>query len=92
LANLIDRSREAGIEAIKLSPRLGDFNEDLHEAGVNALRAAIRVQIAPEDVVRFMALEEAAASAKVPGGAGVLSHPVTGSARQSSERTAPTAF
>jgi hypothetical protein len=79
LANLIDRSREAGIEAITLSPRLGDFNEDLHEARVNALRAAIRVQIAPEDVVRFMALEASGTGAAgVYGGAGVLSHPVMG--------------
>ncbi len=78
LANLIDRSREAGIEAITLSPRLGDFNEDLHEAGVNALRAAIRVQIAPEDVVRFMASESSGTAAGVYGGAGVLSHPVAG--------------
>ena len=78
VANLIDRSREAGIEAITLSPRLGDFNEDLHEAGVNALRAAIRVQIAPEDVVRFMASESSGTAAGVCGGAGVLSHPVAG--------------
>ena len=79
VANLIDRSREAGIEAIKLSPRLGDFNEDLRAVGINALRAAIRVQIAPEDVVRFMALEGATiASAKVSGGVGVMSHPVAG--------------
>jgi hypothetical protein len=79
VANLIDRSREAGIEAITLSPRLGDFNEDLRAAGIDALRVAIRVQIVPEDVVRFMALEEAAiASAKVPSGAGVMSHPVAG--------------
>jgi hypothetical protein len=79
VANLINRSRQAGIEAITLSPCLGDFNEDLRAFGIGALRAAIRVQIVPEDVVRFMALEEAAtASAKVPGGAGVVSHPVAG--------------
>ena len=79
VANLIDRSREAGIEAITLSPRLGDFNEDLRAFCVDALWASIRVQIAPEDVVRFMALEAAAtASAGVRGGAGVMSHPVPG--------------
>ena len=78
-ASLIDRSREAGIEAITLSPCLGDFNEDLRAFGIDALRAAIRPQIVPEDVVRFMALEAAAtASAKVPGVAGVMSHPVAG--------------
>jgi hypothetical protein len=59
--------------------RLGDFNEDLRAFGIDALRAAIRVQIAPEDVARFMALEASAiASVKVPGAAGVLSHPVVG--------------
>ncbi len=79
VANLIDRSREAGIEAITLSPRLGDFNEDLRAFGIDALRAAIRVQIVPEDVVRFMALEEAVTgAAAVYGGAGALSHPVAG--------------
>jgi phage/plasmid primase-like uncharacterized protein len=54
VANLIDRTQEAGIEAITLSPRLGDFNEDLRTLGIHALRAAIRVQIVPEDVARFM--------------------------------------
>jgi hypothetical protein len=56
MANLIDRANEAGIEAIALSPGLGDFNEDLRTLGVDALRAAVRVQIAPEDVARFMEL------------------------------------
>ena len=56
MATLIDRSSEAGIEAITLSPRLGDFNEDLRTLGINALRTALRVQIAPEDVARFMEL------------------------------------
>ena len=79
VANLIDRSREAGIEAITLSPRLGDFNEDLRALSIDALRAAVRVQIVPEEVVRFMALEASVtASAKMPGGAGVMSHSVTG--------------
>ena len=56
MASLIDRANEAGIEAIALSPRLGDFNEDLRTLGINALRAALRVQIAAEDVARFMEL------------------------------------
>ena len=54
MATLIDRAQEAGIEAITLSPALGDFNEDLRTLGVDALRAALRVQIAPQDVARFM--------------------------------------
>jgi hypothetical protein len=56
MASLIDRANEAGIEAITLSPRLGDFNEDLRTLGIDALRAALRVQIAPEDVARFLEL------------------------------------
>jgi hypothetical protein len=54
MATLIDRAQEAGIEAITLSPALEDFNEDLRLLGVDALRAALRVQIAPQDVARFM--------------------------------------
>ena len=53
--NLVDRAIAAGIEAITLSPMLGDFNEDLTARTLDALRAQIRVQIAPEDVSRFMA-------------------------------------
>ena len=56
MATLVGRAQQVGIEAIGLSPRLGDFNEDLRQCGVNALRAALRVQIAPRDVVRFMEL------------------------------------
>ncbi|WP_170937229.1 MULTISPECIES: toprim domain-containing protein [Rhodomicrobium] len=56
MATLIDRAKQAGIEAIVLSPVLADFNEDLRMPGVDALRAAIRVQIAPQDVARFMDL------------------------------------
>ena len=56
MATLIDRAQEAGIEAVPLSPRLGDFNEDLRTLGIDALRAAIRVQLAPQDVARFMEL------------------------------------
>ena len=33
MATLLDRAQEAGIEAITLSPRLGDFNEDLRTLG-----------------------------------------------------------
>ena len=51
---LAQRAGAAGIEAIALSPRLGDFNEDLHVFGLDALRAALRIQLAPEDVDRFL--------------------------------------
>ena len=55
-AVLSQRAEAAGIEAIPLSPRLGDFNEDLHVFGLDALRAALRIQLAPEDVSRFLLL------------------------------------
>jgi len=54
-AKLIERAQAVGIEAIPLSPLLGDFNGDLRRQGIAALRAALRVQVAPEDVARFMA-------------------------------------
>ncbi len=54
--SLVERAQTAGIEAIVLSPTLGDFNEDLRTLGIGALRAAIRQQLAPEDVGRFLAL------------------------------------
>ena len=56
MATLIERAQEAGIEAIVISPRLGDFNEDLRLLGIDTLRAASRVQIAAQDVARFMDL------------------------------------
>jgi hypothetical protein len=37
-----------------LQLRLGDFNEDLRILGIDALRAAVRMQLTPQDVVRFM--------------------------------------
>ena len=51
---LIGRTRVAGIEAIVLSPQCGDFNEDLRNVDINALRAALRIQLSPEDVGRFL--------------------------------------
>ena len=53
---LIERANAVGIEAIALSPMLGDFNEDLRTFGRDALMAHIRVQLAPQDVARFMLL------------------------------------
>lgn len=54
LAALTERAEAAGIEALALSPRMGDFNEDLRAFGLGALRAALRIQLAPQDAVRFM--------------------------------------
>lgn len=56
VATLIERTSAAGIEAMVLTPRLGDFNEDLRLLGADALRAIVRAQIAPQDVERFMSL------------------------------------
>jgi hypothetical protein len=54
MESLIARAQTVRIEAITLSPRCGDFNEDLRRLDIDALRAALRVQIAPEDVGRFL--------------------------------------
>jgi len=54
VAALADRARSAGIEALTLEPRLGDFNEDLRKFGPDALAAAVRAQLIPEDVARFL--------------------------------------
>jgi hypothetical protein len=54
VAGLFDRAQSAGIEAAVLSPQCGDFNEDLRNFDINALRAALRIQLAPEDVARFL--------------------------------------
>ncbi|MCJ8508841.1 toprim domain-containing protein [Rhizobium lemnae] len=53
---LIERASALGIEAIVLSPVREDFNEDLRHLGLDALRANLRGQLAPQDVARFMAL------------------------------------
>lgn len=54
--SLIARANSAGIEAIVLSPALGDFNEDLHAFGLDVVQAELRCLLAPEDVSRFMML------------------------------------
>ena len=51
--SLVERANAAGIDAIVLSPVLEDFNEDLRHLGIDALRANLRVQLAPQDVARF---------------------------------------
>jgi Toprim domain len=49
LAALRERAEAAGVEALALSPRLGDFNDDLRAFGLRALRAALRIQLTPRD-------------------------------------------
>jgi DNA primase len=51
---LAHRAIGAGIDAVHLSPCLGDFNDDLRANGRDALRAHLRPQLAPEDAVTFL--------------------------------------
>ena len=50
---LAERAQGRGIEALVLVPTLGDFSDDLRHLGHDALGAAIRVQLVPEDVEQF---------------------------------------
>jgi hypothetical protein len=50
---LAQRTQGSGIDAMVLTPTMGDFNDDLRQLGAEALIAAIRVQLAPDDVARF---------------------------------------
>lgn len=54
LAALTEGADAAGMEAFALSPRMGDFNEDLRALGIDALRAHLRPQLAPADVERLL--------------------------------------
>lgn len=56
LAKLTERGSAAGIEVVPLSPMLGDFNEDLRLLGPERMRAALALQLVPEDVSRFLAI------------------------------------
>lgn len=51
---LSERAASSDIEAIVLSPRLRDFNDDLRRSGPDALRALVRGRLAPDDVDRFL--------------------------------------
>ncbi|MFC7706335.1 toprim domain-containing protein [Plastorhodobacter daqingensis] len=52
--SLLARAASFGIEAISLTPREGDFNDDLRRHGADALRAALKDQLHPGDARRFM--------------------------------------
>ena len=54
IAALTEAAEAAGVEALVLSPQLGDFNEDLLAFGLGAVRASARAQLAPQDAVRFL--------------------------------------
>ncbi|WP_299864000.1 toprim domain-containing protein [uncultured Roseobacter sp.] len=67
LENLVDRARAAGIEALPLMSCLGDFNEDLRRTGIDDLRQQVRVQIAPEDVDRYLCTSASVGGETLPG-------------------------
>ena len=51
---LSERIQANGIEVLILTPSADDFNADLRLFGRNALAHSLRVQLAPEDVERFL--------------------------------------
>src|SRR3546814_20019427 len=54
LTTLSERASSAGIEVVPLSPMLGDHNDDLRLLGPERMRAALRPQLVPADVGRFL--------------------------------------
>lgn len=51
---LTERAQGIGVKTILWTPRCGDFNEDLRAFGLDALRTTLRIQLVPEDVVRWI--------------------------------------
>ena len=51
---LTARAEANGIEALTLTPAADDFNADLRLFGCHGLIQPLRVQLAPEDVARFL--------------------------------------
>ena len=52
------RAHADGIEALVLTPHWDDFNTDLTTLGREALAASLRVQLTPEDVARFLIVDQ----------------------------------
>jgi hypothetical protein len=50
---LAERAQAAGIKVLRLRPSGGDFNDDLSAQGPSALGAALRIQIAREDLAQM---------------------------------------
>ena len=48
------RAKATGVEPITLTPTTNDFNADLRLFGCNALARSLRVQLAPDDLARFL--------------------------------------
>lgn len=58
IERLSQRAGEAGILALVLRPRLGDFNDDLRHLGPARLAAWLREQLVPEDARLFLPPDE----------------------------------
>ena len=56
-AALVQRAQASNIEPLILSATFDDFNDDLRRLGVDALRARLSSQLAPDDVRRFIVTE-----------------------------------
>lgn len=54
MERLSRRARQLGIEVLTLSPRLGDFNEDLRRLGSPSLTEDLGSQLVPQDGARFL--------------------------------------
>jgi hypothetical protein len=54
-----------GIQPVLLTPTLKDFNDDLRQFGADALKVALRGQLCPEDVNRFLAIDARHVEAEV---------------------------
>ena len=52
------RAHIDGIEALVLTPFCDDFNTDLTTLGREALAASLRAQLTPEDVTRFLIVDQ----------------------------------
>jgi len=48
------RAAAVGIKTLTLTPRLGDFNDDLRRYGLEALQARLRLHLHSEDAARFV--------------------------------------
>jgi hypothetical protein len=59
---LADRASAGGVDVLALRPRMQDFNDDLRHFGDSEFWAALRVQLAPEDVARFRSPAESIGS------------------------------
>ncbi len=54
IERLSQRAGDAGILALVLRPKLGDFNDDLRQLGPAHLAASLSGQLVPEDARRFL--------------------------------------